>query len=188
VLASQPWFLLGRRTRLPFAGAVVSLPRRLSLCSPASLETYQREHHFLEKRFLPEWEQRFALAARNPRDAHRRLGREQHLEETLSVRVARKVAQDHTVSWDRNRWGMLREEVCAGLRGAAVEIERRLNGSPWLRYRGRYVHLRRCPEPGETQKTKSNPNTMSPRITLGETMEADISVWRKTGPDISTLH
>jgi hypothetical protein len=34
-----------------------------------------------------------------------------------------------------------------GLRGAAVEIERRLDGSHWLRYRGRYLHLHPCPEP-----------------------------------------
>jgi hypothetical protein len=63
------------------------------------------------------------------------------------VRITRRVAEDHTVSWDGNRWGVLRKDVCAGLRGAAVEIERRLDGSHWLRYRGRYLHLRPCPEP-----------------------------------------
>jgi len=30
----------------------------------------------------------------------------------------RKVADDHTVSWDGNRWGVPREEVCAGLTGS----------------------------------------------------------------------
>src|SRR6266850_5365602 len=113
----------------------------------AGIDSIEGANHFLEMRFVPEWEQRFTVAPRNARNAHRRLGREQHLEEILSVRVARRVAQDHTVSWDGNRWGVLREEVCAGLRGAAVEIERRLDGSHWLRYRGRYLHLRACPEP-----------------------------------------
>src|ERR1700680_3895203 len=113
----------------------------------AGIDSLQGANHFLETRFVPEWEQRFTVAARNPRNAHRRLVREQHLEEILSVRVARKVAQDHTVSWDGNRWGVLRAAGCAGLRGAAVEIERRLDGSHWLRYRGRYLHLRPCPEP-----------------------------------------
>lgn len=105
-------------------------------------------------------------------------------EEILSVRVAHQVAQDYTVSWEGNRWGVVREEVCAGLPGAAVEIERRLDGSHWLRYRGRYLHLRPCPEPARTTaspsglqdsrkeprdpKTKSNPNTMCLQITLGE--------------------
>ena len=152
----------------------------------AGIDSIEGANHFLEMRFLPEWEQRFTVAPRNTRNAHRPLGREQHLEEILSVRAARRVAQDHTVSWDGNRWGVVREEVCAGLRGAAVEIERRLDGSHWLRYRGRYLHLRACPEPcGRPQvlpayglqdlrnkhqdpKTKSNPNTMHLPTTLGE--------------------
>jgi transposase len=113
----------------------------------AGIDSIAGANHFLEMRFLPEWEQRFSVTPRNARNAHRRLGQEQRLEEILSVRVDRKVAQDHTVSWDGNRWGVLREEVCAGLRGPAVEIERRLDGSHWLRYRGRYLHLRACPEP-----------------------------------------
>ena len=88
---------------------------------------------------------------------------------------------------------------CAGLRGATVEIERRLNGSHWLRYRGRYLHLRRCPEPLRQSaspsglrppgrgpgtgapKPKSNTNTMCRLSTLEKTMEADISILRKTG-------
>jgi transposase len=113
----------------------------------AGIATIEAANHFLETRFLPEWEQRFTVAPRNPRNAHRPLGREHRLEEILSVRVARKVADDHTVSWDGNRWGVPREEVCAGLRGAQVEIERRLDGSHWLRFRGRYLRLRPCPEP-----------------------------------------
>jgi hypothetical protein len=113
----------------------------------AGIATLEAANHFLETRFLPEWEQRFMVAPRHPRNAHRRLGREHRLEEILSVRVARKVAEDHTVSWDGNRWGVPREEVCAGLRGAPVEIERRLDGSHWLRFRGRYLRMRHCLEP-----------------------------------------
>jgi transposase len=111
----------------------------------AGIDSIAAANHFLETRFIPEWEQRFTVAARNPRNVHRRVGHEQHLEEILSVRVARKVAEDHTVSWDGNRWGVVREEVCARLRGAAVEIERRLDGSHWLRFQGRYLRLRSCP-------------------------------------------
>src|SRR6266853_1627795 len=167
-------------------------------------EQLRGANHFLEMRFLPEWEQRFTVAARNPRNAHRRLGREQHLEEILSVRVARRVAQDHTVSWDGNRWGVLREEVCAGLRGAAVEIERRLDGSHWLRYRGRYLHLRPCPEPvrrsaspsglrppGLAERTQKPQNQIKPKYHV----PADHPwrrPWKRTflsggNPDISTL-
>ena len=108
----------------------------------AGIDTIEAANQFLELRFIPEWEQRFTVVPRQPRNAHRRLGQEHRLEEILSVRAARKVAQDHTVSWEGNRWGVLREEVRAGLRGAHVEIERRLDGSHWLRFRGRYLRLR----------------------------------------------
>jgi len=111
----------------------------------AGIDTISAANHFLELHFLPQWEERFTVTPRNPRDAHRRLEREHCLEKILSVRAARKVAQDHTVSWDGNRWGVPREEVCAGLRGAQVEMERRLDGSHWLRFRGRYLRLRHCP-------------------------------------------
>src|ERR1019366_6908389 len=113
----------------------------------AGIDTIEAANQFLELRFIPEWEQRFTVAPRQPRNAHRRLGPEHRLEEILSMRAARKVAQDHTVSWEGNRWGVLREEVRAGLRGAHVEVERRLDGSHWLRFRGRYLGLRHGPEP-----------------------------------------
>ena len=78
-------------------------------------------------------------SSRHPGNAHGRLEREQRLEEILSVRVARQVAEDHTVSWDGNRGGAPREEICSGLRGAQVANERRLDGSHRLRFRNRYL-------------------------------------------------
>src|SRR5216684_1372772 len=125
----------------------------------AGIDSIQGANHFLEMRFIPQWEERFTVAPRNPRNAHCPLDAKQQLEEILSVRVARQVADDHTVSWDGNRWGVVREEVCAGLRGAAVEIERRLDGSHWLRYRGSYLHLRPCPEP---MRPSASPSGLRP--------------------------
>ncbi len=170
----------------------------------AGIDSIAAANHFLETRFIPQWEQRFTVAARNPRNAHRRLGPEQHLEEILSVRVARQVAQDHTVSWEGNRWGVVREEVCAGLRGAAVEIERRLDGSHWLRFRDRSLHLRLCPQPlrppaspfglrpaGLAERSERPNNKSKPKYHVPAEHP-----WRKpwkrtflscTNPDISTL-
>jgi hypothetical protein len=103
-------------------------------------------NRFLEITFWPAWSQRFAVQPAQSSDAHRQLQREQRLEQILSVRVARKVASDHTVKWEGQRWGLQRAQVCAGLRGAHAEIERRLDGTHWLRFRGRYWPLRPCPD------------------------------------------
>ncbi|MGH9746814.1 MAG: ISNCY family transposase [Candidatus Acidiferrales bacterium] len=130
----------------------------------AGIDTIEAANHFLEMHFLPEWEQRFTVTPRNSRNAHRRLGPEQRLQEILSVRVARKVADDHTVSWEGNRWGVPRQEVCAGLRGAPVEIERRLDGSHWLRFRGRYLPLGPCPPaPRGASPSGLRPPGLAPR-------------------------
>jgi hypothetical protein len=150
-IAAQSPQAKGRIERL-FATLQDRLVKEMRL---AGIDSIEGANHFLETRFLPEWEQRFTVVPRNPRNAHRQLGREQRLEEILSVRMVRKVAQDHTVSWEGNLWGVAREEVFAGLRGAAVEIERRLDGSHWLRYRGRYLHLRPCPKPVQQSASPS---------------------------------
>jgi transposase len=142
-IAAQSPQAKGRIERL-FATLQDRLVKEMRL---AGIDSIEAANHFLQTRFLAEWERRFTVAPRNPRNAHRPLGRAQRLEEILSVRAVRKVAQDHTVSWEGNLWGVTREDVCAGLRGAAVEIERRLDGSHWLRYRSRYLHLRPCPGP-----------------------------------------
>ena len=199
-IAAQSPQAKGRIERL-FATLQDRLVKEMRLAGIASIEA---ANHFLETRFLPKWEQRFTVAPRNPRNAHRQLGRAQRLDEVLSVRAVRKVAQDHTVSWEGNLWGVPREQVCAGLRGAAVEIERRLDGSHWLRYRGRYLHLRPCPQP---LRPSASPSGLRPPGLAGQTPRPKNKIkpkyhvpaehpWRKPWkrtflscekPDISTL-
>ena len=131
----------GRIERL-FGTLQDRLVKEMRLREIATLEAANR---FLEITFWPWWEQRFAVQPAQPSDAHRRLERTHWLEQILSVRMARTVACDHTVTWKGQRWALRREDVCAGLRGARAEIERRLDGSHWLRFRGRYLPLRSCP-------------------------------------------
>jgi len=109
------------------------------------IATLQQANRFLEMTFWPAWQQRFARSPAMAIDAHRALERPHRLEQILSVRETRTVAADHTVSWQGQRWGVWREDVCAGLSGARAEIERRLDGSHWLRFLGRYLPLHPCP-------------------------------------------
>jgi hypothetical protein len=109
------------------------------------ISTLEAANRFLEITFWPFWQKRFAVSPARSGDAHRRLERSHRLEEILSVRIARTVASDHTVVWNGERWGVPREKICAGLRGARAEIERRLDGSHWLRFQRRYLPLQPCP-------------------------------------------
>jgi hypothetical protein len=110
----------------------------------SQITTLEQANQYLEITFWPFWEQRFAVQPALGSNAHRPLDRAHRLEQILSMRVARSVAPDHTVKWNGQRWGIPREQVCAGLRGARAEIERRLDGSHWLRFHGRYLPLVAC--------------------------------------------
>jgi len=166
------------------------------------IDTLESANRFLEMTFWPAWAQRFARRPAQPLDAHRPPGRKTHrLEEILSVRVARTVTADHTVSWEGQRWGLWREDVCAGLPGARVEIERRLDGSHWLRFRGRYLPLHPCPgAPRSATPSGLRPPGVADRKTPTKIKTKYIPPpdhpWRKdwkrtvlfcSKPDISTL-
>ena len=110
----------------------------------AGVRTIEQANRFLHEEFVPFWEQRFTVAPRQSQDAHRPLRRAHRLEQVLSVREARSVANDYTVRWQGHRWAIPRVEVRPGLRGARVAVERRLDGSSWVRFRDRSLSLHPC--------------------------------------------
>ena len=161
----------------------------------AGVNTLEQANRFLEEVFVPFWEQRFAVLPRQRHDAHRPLGRVYRLEQILSVRDPRTVAQDYTVRWQGQRWAIPRAEVRAGLRGARVEVERRLDGSHWVRFRGSYLPLVACPAvpPRSATPFGLRPTGLADQTnTKREYISPPDHPWRRTflsckKPDISTL-
>jgi len=162
----------------------------------AGVSTIEQANRFLQEVFVPFWEQRFTVVPRQSQDAHRSLGR-YRLEQILSVREARSVANDYTVRWAGQRWAIPRAEVRPGLRGARVQVERRLDGSVWVRFRDGYLSLQLCPAaaavlaaspsglrpPGLAAKTKRKTKYVPPpthpwKRTLLLGRKADISTLR----------
>jgi hypothetical protein len=58
----------------------------------AGIDTIEAANHFLEQRFIPERGRRFTVTPRNPRNADRRLERDDCLDQILSVRVPHNLA------------------------------------------------------------------------------------------------
>jgi hypothetical protein len=189
----------GRIERL-FGTLQDRLVKEMRLGEIATLEAANR---FLEITFWPFWNERFSVRPAQNSDAHRRLERGQRLEEILSLRVTRTVTGDHTVSWNGQRWGLRREDISAGLRGARAEIEKRLDGSHWLRFPGRYVPLMSCPaatrsaspsglRPPGLADRKPKPPTNVPTHYTPPPDHPWRKPWKRTfltckNPDISTL-
>jgi hypothetical protein len=103
----------------------------------AKVKTCEAANEVLET-LVPDHNRRFAKAARQPTDAHRRLGPSHRLESILSIQTQRVVANDYVVRWS-NRFYQLLPPAYAGERGGRVVIEERLDGSMAIRFGGRYL-------------------------------------------------
>lgn len=105
--------------------------------------TLAQANAYLEQVYLPEWNRRFTVEAALAANAHRRLER-LPLASILSWVETRVVAQDHTLRLHGAVWQIPPAHCRAGLRGSRVAVERRLDGSHWLRLGSQRVPLTRC--------------------------------------------
>jgi hypothetical protein len=110
----------------------------------AGAKTLEQANRYLEEEFVPWWNQHLMVEPANAADAHRPLGVEHDLAASLSRVETRQVDSDYTVQLDGKRYGIVSETMPAGLRGAVVRIERRLDGSLQLRFRERYWAMEEC--------------------------------------------
>jgi transposase len=99
---------------------------------------------YLAQVFIPLWNQRFIYEPQMAGDAHRGLVPGTNLDSVLSIRESRTVTPDYTVRWEGATYRVPREQIARGMRGARVQLERRLDGSRWMRWQKRIVALERC--------------------------------------------
>jgi hypothetical protein len=131
------------RVERSFGTAQDRLVKGLRVAGACTLEQANR---YLEQEFLPWWNQHLAVAPANPADAHRPLGQEHDLGAILSQVESRCVRNDYTIQFDNRGYQIERQSICAGLRGASVEVERRLDGTLAIRFRRQYLSFRACAE------------------------------------------
>jgi hypothetical protein len=111
----------------------------------AGVTTLQQANQHLEQEFLPWCNETLAVAPANPDDAHRPLEKHHDLAAILSHVENRRVMNDYTLQFESQIYQIERQGICAGLRGAAVRVEKRGDGSIAVCFRDRYLPLSRCP-------------------------------------------
>jgi len=116
---------------------------------------------YLQQVFLPLWHRRFRREPQLAGDAHRALQPGTNLDSVLSIRESRTVNADYTVRWDGVTYRVQREQITRGMRGARVQLERRLDGSQWMHWRNRMLTLERC----ETRPKLMDARRMKPGAT-----------------------
>lgn len=131
----------------------------------AGVRTLEEAQQYLERVYLPLWNRRFTVAPANATDAHRPLGPEHNLAAILSHVESRVVAPDYTVQFQGRRYQIARAAIRAGLRGARVRMEKRLDGSIAVRFRKHDLPVSVCeprPEPaGPVQPAPRSPKLPS---------------------------
>lgn len=115
----------------------------------AKVKTIAEANAVLE-RLLPEHNRRFAVAAAEPVDAHRVVGKDHRLSAILSVQRERVVSNDYTIRLE-NRLYQLDKPVYPGERGGKVIVELRLDGTMAIRFGDRYLKYHEIPLPSEKE-------------------------------------
>jgi len=125
--------------------------------------TADQANRYLEEHFLPWWNQHLVVAAANPADAHRPLGAQHNLVASLSRVETRQVDNDYTVPLDGKKYRLVAKPMPAGLRGATVRMEQRLDGSVAVRFRDRYLQVEACAVPTKAAPLAPPPKAASSR-------------------------
>ncbi len=148
--------------------------------------TLDQANQHLETEFLPWWNQHLVSAPANATDAHRTLGPEHNLAQALSWVETRQVNNDYTIQLAGQLYQIERDAICAGLRGALVRVERRLDGSLAVRFRERYLTVQACavrppvepsPKPALKRSSAARPSAAT-RASMRQFLQApSLPVW-----------
>ena len=151
------------------------LVKGLRVAGACSLE---EANAYLEGEFLGEWEDHFAVEARNPTEAHGRLGGEHDLAAILSQVEGRVVTNDYTLRFEGQSYRIARQGIRAGLRGSRVRVEKRLDGTLAVKFRDRYLPVARCEvKPSGVASGKARPKIDPP--SGAKPKAKDASLWMK---------
>jgi hypothetical protein len=110
----------------------------------AEARTLAQANAYLQAEFIPWWNQTLTVEPATAADAHRPLDRAHSLAASLSYVETREVGHGYTIPFDRKLYRIAPTDIRAGLRGARVRIEVRLDGSLAVRFRNRYLEVSEC--------------------------------------------
>lgn len=157
----------------------------------AGIDTLEGANGYLQEHFLPWWSETLTVVAANTADAHRALMADHDLSSTLSHVETRKVTADYTFRNDGKVYQIARQCVRPGMRGGAVRVETRLDGSIAARFRDKWLEVSECVLPvkqAQAGKTASpaQPSPRKPAPTAPHTpwRDSNNDLFRKGGPNV----
>jgi hypothetical protein len=113
----------------------------------AGISSMEQANKFLRDIYIPDHNARCAVAPASPRNAHRPLLKTHRLEEILSVRTERTLANDFTLRFHNKFFQILKDQPVRVRPKDAILIEIRLDGSTHLRFKDHYLNFKAIPKP-----------------------------------------
>jgi transposase len=135
----------------------------------AGATTLEQANAYLETEFIVWWNNTLAVVPASHDDAHRPLGKQHSLAASLSYVETRQVSSGYTIQFDNQTYQIARNDIRAGLRGAEVRVEVRLDTSLAVRFGMRYLTVTACqpppkvPRPKAAQKRTRKPAASRPK-------------------------
>ena len=152
----------------------------------AGAKTLEQANAYLETEFLVWWDRTVTVVPASSDDAHRPLGQEHSLAASLSYVENRQISPGYTIQFDSQTYEIAHSDIRAGMRGAQVRVEIRLDDSMAVRFGQRYLRVTAC---------QPRPKVPQPKATVGRTRKSAAprakSSWMKnfrlTSPDKTAL-
>ena len=110
----------------------------------AGVNRREAANEYLERVYLPRWNERFTVRPAKASDAHRPLLSEHHLAGILSHVEERVIRPDYTFPLGAKHYQIAKSAVVARMRGTRLRVEQRLDGSVAACWEGRYVEIAPC--------------------------------------------
>lgn len=129
------------------------------------------------KAFLPEYNRKFAIAAREPELAYVKPGEDFRPDECFCLKYQRTVGTDNVVRYERHRLQVLPSIERSSYAGRKVEVHSRLDGSLAVYYQGKALDTR--PAPAEATLIRRNPLAAAATVTNKPAIRA----YAKPAPD-----
>jgi hypothetical protein len=153
----------------------------------AAANTLEQANDYLEKEFIPWWNKTLTVVAGSAADAHRPLQPTHALQASLSYVESRRVANDYTIQWNNKTYQIAKAGIRAGLRGAEVRVEARLDGSLAVRFRTHYLEITECQPRPKVAAVRSPRPTATARSKEPRPKSQWMKNFRFTNPDKAAL-
>ena len=114
----------------------------------AGISSKEEANVFLGKVFLPSYAQKYAVEPRSQTNLHKPLTKTEQplLDAVFSKQYERTIRNDFTISYNKQWYQLLKEQLVTIRKNDKVKVEERLDGSVQFKLRGKYLKYKMIPE------------------------------------------